>query len=112
MQVLRDSRRGLGGALQRVQKVVLQQPRFDLGLAHCEPLGSSQAQGGHFTQRWSLGRNRPRVLQLWLQKCLHFGLHSSKGRFCGCASLQAALRRTKFAQGHELGTRPVEATHQ
>ncbi len=67
--------------------------------------------GGYTAQGGSPGRDRPGVLLVRQPKRLPAGLYPRQGGLCGGAAVQAALRRTDLAQGHELGTRKLEATH-
>jgi hypothetical protein len=100
--LLLPARPGLRGHVQRLQKVVLQRARQHVGLAHREPPGEGQAQGGDPAQGWAARRDGARVLLVWRAKCLRARLHPRQGRLGGGAALQAALRRPELPQGHEL----------
>lgn len=52
-----------------------------------------------------------RVLQLWYEKCLSFGIHSCKIRYRCRPSLPPAMCRHAFKQGHELGYFSLATTH-
>lgn len=79
-QLLRHPQPGLRRQVPRLQQVVLQLARLDLGLAHRQPPRARKAQGGDAPRREPARRDDARVLLVRRQERLHPRLHPGKER--------------------------------
>lgn len=86
-----------------LSKMVLQCSRKYIILPYCQSSCQSTPQGGSATSKQFFRRYSSRMLQLWNEERVSFGVHSGQIGYSSRSSLSTTMCGDAFIKGYELG---------